>query len=285
MHTIIWSGHEQLARDAGLVPLAWTYRHFPDQESYVRITDPVPKQVAILCSLNDLDYKIFPLIMVAQTLKRLGAEHITLIAPYFGYLRQDIEFMPGEAISAHIFGQLISQYIDHVVTIDPHLHRIHSFDEILSIPSTVLHADTLLADYIKKHIVNPLIIGPDGESLQWVQRIAVQLNAPYIIAHKTRTGDRDVAVKIDDLSPYTGCSVVLVDDVISTGQTLYQAAKAVEHPNLTILAVHAVFADDSYNLLRSVSSHIVTTNTIPHDTNGMSIASMLTKSINVSSGL
>ena len=275
MYTVVFKGHEQLASDAGFIPLAWTYRQFPDQESYVRIIDPVPKKVAILCSLNNPDTKIFPVIMVAQTLRRLGAEHITLIAPYFGYLRQDLEFSPGEAISAEIFGQLISQYIDHMVTIDPHLHRIHSFDEILTIPSTVMRADTRLANYVKTHIVNPLIIGPDGESLQWVERIAKQLNAPYIIAHKTRTGDKNVTITIDDLSPYTGCNVVLVDDVISTGHTLYQTAKAVQHPNLTILAVHAVFADDAYALLRSVSSHIVTTDTIVHVTNGISVAPIL----------
>lgn len=277
MHTIVWPGNEQLASDAGLVPLAWTYRHFLDQESYIRIIDPVPKRVAILCSLNHPDLKIFPLMMVAQTLRRLGAERIILITPYFCYLRQDIEFAPGEAITAHIFGQLISKYVDHVVTIDPHLHRIQSLDEVLTISSTVIHADVLLADYIKKHIVNPLIIGPDGESLQWVKRIAMQLNAPYVIAHKIRTGDKEVSVTIDDLSPYTGCHVVLVDDVISSGYTLYQTAKIVKHPNLTILAVHAIFADDAYNLLRSVSSHIVTTNTIAHSTNRISIAPMLQK--------
>ena len=275
MYTIVWSEHEQLASDAGLIPLAWTYRQFPDQESYVRIIDPVPKKVAILCSLNNPDAKIFPVIMVAQTLRRLGAEHITLIAPYFSYLRQDFEFAPGEAISGQIFGQLLSQYVDHVVTIDPHLHRIKSFGEILTIPNDILHTDIILANYIKTNIMNPLIVGPDGESWQWVNRISKLLNAPYVIAHKTRTGDREVSVRIDDLSPYTGCNVVLVDDVISTGQTLYQTAKAVNHPNLTILAVHAVFADDAYNLLRSVSSHIVTTNTIKHVTNGISVAPML----------
>lgn len=275
MHTIVFSGHEQLANDAGLTPLAWTYRHFPDQESYVRIIDPVPKQVAILCSLNNPDSKIFPVIMVAQTLRRLGAEHISLIAPYFGYLRQDLEFIPGEAISCQIIGQLISQYVDHIVTFDPHLHRIQFFDEILTIPSTVLCTDKLLADYIRTNIINPLIIGPDGESCQWVDRIAKQLSVPYIIARKTRTGDRDVSITIDDLSPYTGCNVILVDDVISTGQTLYQTAKAVQHPNLTILAVHAVFADGAYNLLRSISSRIVTTDTITHETNGINIAPLL----------
>lgn len=275
MHTVVFKGHEKLANDAGLTPLVWIYRQFPDQESYVRVIDPVPKKVAILCSLNDPDSKIFPIIMVAQTLRRLGAEHITLIAPYFGYLRQDLEFAPGEAISGQILGQLLSQYVDHIITIDPHLHRIHSLDEILTIPNTLLHADTLLSGYIKTHVVNPLIVGPDSESLQWVQRIANQLNAPYIIARKTRTGDKNVSVTIDDLSPYTGCNVVLVDDVISTGHTLYATAKAVQHPNLTILAVHAVFADDAYNLLRSVSSHIVTTDTIVHATNGISIRPML----------
>lgn len=275
MHTIVFEGHEQLARDAHLTPLTWHYRQFPDKESYVQITDPVPKKVALLCSLNNPDAKIFPLIMVAQTLRRLGAEQIILIAPYLCYMRQDLEFQTGEAVSSHIFGQLISNYVDHVVTIDPHFHRIRSFDEILRIKGTVLYTDVLFANYIQTHIVNPLIVGPDGESVHWVERIAKRLSAPYTIAHKTRLGDKDVSVSIDDLSPYTGCNVVIVDDVISTGQTLYQTAKMIRHPNTTILAVHALFAEGAYALLQSVASQIVTTNTIPHSTNGISVAEII----------
>lgn len=275
MHTIVFKGHEQLAKDIGLIPLIWEQFQFPDHESHIRIISPVPKEVAILCSLHHPDYKIFPLIAVAQTLRRLGAERIILTAPYLCYMRQDKEFNIGDAISSHIFGQLISQYVDHLITIDPHLHRIKSLDEILTISNTVLHANGLLADYIKTHIVNPLIVGPDAESIQWVRCIAEQLNAPYVIAQKTRTGDKNVSITIEDLSPYTGCHVVLVDDVISSGQTIYKAAKATEHPNLTILAVHAVFADNAYDLLRSITPNIITVNTIPHITNGIDLALML----------
>ena len=276
MHTIVFEDHEQLARDIpGLTPLTWSHHHFPDQESRIRIVAPVPKQVAILCGLNDANAKIFPLIMIAQTLRRLGAEHITLISPYFCYMRQDKEFEKGDAITNHIFGHLISQYVDHVVTVDPHLHRIKSMDEILSIPSITLHANSLLANYIKLNVVNPLIVGPDDESVQWVECIAKEINAPYTVALKVRSGDKDVCVTIEDLSPYASCHIVIVDDVVSSGQTIYQAAKAIEHPNITVLAVHAVFADNSYNLLRSVTPRIVTTNTIKHPSNGISITPML----------
>ena len=65
MHTIVFEDHEQLARDIpGLTPLTWSHHHFPDQESRIRIVAPVPKQVAILCGLNDANAKIFPLIMI-----------------------------------------------------------------------------------------------------------------------------------------------------------------------------------------------------------------------------
>lgn len=276
---IIFAGYEALAKEMALTPIPWEWHHFPDQESYVRVTGHVPSHVNILCGLNQPDSKLFSLMLLSDALRECGAKHITLIAPYLGYMRQDTRFKSGEALSSHVLGCVLSSTVDHLITVDPHLHRIHSLDEILTIPSSTVHSYALIADYIKIHITNPLLIGPDLESAQWVKTIADLLQAPYVIATKERHGSTDVSVHVPKLSAYTGCHPVLIDDVISSGHTLYQAARSIQHPDLAIVAVHGIFANNAHSLLQSVSSQIVTTNTIPHVTNAISVAHALIEEI------
>ncbi len=77
MKAIVFSGYEDLAKAIGMKIFQWEFRHFPDGESYVRIIDPVPESITILCGLEHPDTKIVPLILLTRTLRRLGAKHIT----------------------------------------------------------------------------------------------------------------------------------------------------------------------------------------------------------------
>ncbi|GAG95283.1 unnamed protein product, partial [marine sediment metagenome] len=123
------------------------FRSFPDKETYVRIVSEIKnKNIILVCSLNNPNEKLIPIIFFAETAKRLGAKNVGLVAPYLSYLRQDKEFNQGEAINSRIFAPLLSQYIDWLVTLDPHLHRHHSLNEIYTIKADVLHAANLIAD-------------------------------------------------------------------------------------------------------------------------------------------
>ena len=82
-----------------------------------------------------------------KRLKQLGARSVGLIAPYLAYMRQDKQFHDGECITSRHFSRWISERFDWLVTIDPHLHRYHSLDEIYSIPSCVIHATGVIAEY------------------------------------------------------------------------------------------------------------------------------------------
>ena len=111
-------------------------RSFPDEEIYLRIlSDVANKNIILICNLDQPNSKILPLMFMAQTMKELGAKKIWLVAPYLPYMRQDQRFQSGEAVAAKLFAQLISSFIDGLVTIDPHLHRIHDLDDIYSIPT------------------------------------------------------------------------------------------------------------------------------------------------------
>lgn len=259
---------------------AWEMRQFPDGESYVRVLSDVKTRPAvILCSLNQPNEKLLPLIFLARTLQELGAGKITLIAPYLGYMRQDKRFKEGEAVTAVLFAQLLSKYIGEIITIDPHLHRIQNLGDIYACECRTLSAAPLMAEWIAAHVQNPLIIGPDMESEQWVKLVAGQAGAPYVILKKTRRGDRDVDILLPDIQHYKTHIPVLVDDIISTATTMIKTIELLRRQSsnpIVCLATHGVFAGEAYsNLINMESVKVITANTIPHQSNAIDVGAIL----------
>ena len=259
-------------------------RRFPDGESYVRIETPLAQRPVVLaCTLHEPDPKVLPLVFTAATTKELGASEIGLVAPYLAYMRQDKRFMDGESITSIHFAKLISQYVDWLVTVDPHLHRRTSLDEIYSIPNAVVHAAPMLAEWIRKNVQSPVLIGPDSESAQWVSQVARNANAPWIVLEKVRRGDRDVSVSVPDLEAVRGRTPVLVDDIISTARTMIAAVRHLTGNGMAApvcVGVHAVFAARAYaDLMSAGAARVVTTNTIPHASNVINIVSDIASAV------
>jgi len=257
-----------------------TIRHFPDGETYVRVLSEVKnRKVIMVCTLSNPDEKLLPLYFLSNTLKSLGAECICLVAPYLAYMRQDAVFNDGEGVTSEYFASLISGFADKLITIDPHLHRRHSMSEIYSIPCKVIHVSTLISAYISDHITNPLLIGPDSESEQWVSEVAKNANAPFIILEKTRLGDRDVKVTVPLVEKYKNHIPVLVDDIISTARTMIETVGHLKNAGLKApicIGVHAVFAGNAFEeLKKSGVDKVVTCNTIPHSSNEIDITELI----------
>jgi hypothetical protein len=95
-------------------------------------------------------------------------------------MRQDRRFQPGEAVTSQIFARFVSSRFDWLVTVDPHLHRIRSLEEIYTIPTRVVHAAPLLAEWVASNVSRPLLVGPDQESEQWVAEVARRAGAPHV---------------------------------------------------------------------------------------------------------
>lgn len=258
-------------------------RAFPDNESYIRIHSEVKnKTVILVCTFNQPNSKILPLLFVAKTLKELGANKICLVAPYLAYMRQDMRFHSGEAITSTIFAQLISNYIDGIITIDPHLHRIHQLSEIYKIPSLTLHATKNISEWISSHVKNPILIGPDEESRQWVSEIAAFNNLSFVIAHKKRLGDKRVIITLPELQNMSQ-TPVLIDDIISSGVSMLESLKKLTASGLKnpiCIGVHALFKNQTKKkLIDAGAKEIITCNTIIHSTNQIDITNVLAKGI------
>ncbi len=257
-----------------------TVRRFPDDETYVRLDTAVEgRSVVIVCTLDRPDEKLLPLIFSAAAARDLGAARTGLVAPYLAYMRQDRRFQTGEAITSSHFAQILSVWIDWLVTVDPHLHRRHSLSEIYPMPAAAVHAAQTIAGWIGREVPNPLLIGPDEESRQWVSEVARDANAPHVILQKVRHGDRDVEVRVPDVGRWRGHTPVLVADIVSTGRTMIETISHLNRAGLAApvcVGVHAVFAGASCDDLKNAGARsIVTCNTIPHVSNAIDISEML----------
>ncbi|QGX38177.1 ribose-phosphate pyrophosphokinase [Permianibacter aggregans] len=259
-------------------------RHFPDGESYVRVeSDCRDRDIIIQCTLTEPDARILPLFFLADTARELGARSVGLVAPYLAYMRQDKRFQVGESISSRLFAQYLSARFDWLLTVDPHLHRFHTLEDLYGIPCRVIHAAPALTSYIAQAIPNALLIGPDSESEQWVSAIAKMGDMPYQVLQKERRGDRDVSVSIPETSRWKHHTPVLIDDMISTGQTLIETIGHLKSAGLNApicVSVHGLFSESAdVRIMAAGAARIVTTNSIVHRTNAIDLAPLIAEAL------
>ena len=271
---------EPLLKRFSAEQVAFTVSEFPDEETYLRVHTPVDQRIVfIIGSLNQPNSKILPLIYLSSKLREMGARKIVLVTPYLPYMRQDVEFLPGECVTSRYFASLLSNYIDHLITIDPHLHRYDSLNDIYHISSQCLQSAPLIAEWVTSNVSQPLILGPDSESKQWVEEIAAIRQIPFQIFDKQRLGDDRVVIKNLDLSSFREHTPVVVDDIISTAGTMsaiLEHLKAQRTKKPLCLAIHAVFSTNAYAKLEGLGPlDIVTTNSIRHESNKIDISSLL----------
>ena len=270
---------------------------FPDGETKVTLPTDLPKHIIICRTLNQPNTKLIEIIIAASEARNQGVERVTLVAPYLCYMRQDIAFSPGEAVSQKIIGKLLSDYFDGVITIDPHLHRInHLIEAIPTEQAITLHATKAMSDFLQQHFASPIIIGPDEESAQWVKAIAKPQHWHYSVANKQRFDDKHVAVQLGDVAcdferdsisnfanDINAEDVVIVDDIASTGKTLEQTVIQLQQyqpKSISIIVSHAFFVDDAISRLKSLGvDNIWSSDSVIHTTNAFSIIDTIAEQI------
>jgi ribose-phosphate pyrophosphokinase len=269
-------GASRIAQAAGMHTATIERHRFPDGELKLRLPEQLPAHVVLLRSLYHPNEKLVELLLVARTARNLGAQHITLVAPYLAYMRQDIAFRPGEVVSQRVVGSFLASLFDAVITVDPHLHRVATLEEAVPVArAVVLSGAPLLSDWIASHHARPMLVGPDEESAQWVAQAAQRHGFDHAVCRKVRFGDRHVEVALPDV-PIAGRAIVLLDDMASSGHTVAEAARLVLAAgalSVDVAVTHALFADDALQIIRAAgANHIWSTDCIPHSTNAVSMA-------------
>ncbi len=276
-----------LARELGVPYAGIDVHRFPDGESRVRVPTDCPGRVVVVRSLDRPNDKLVELLLAAGALRAHGVRELTLIAPYLCYMRQDIEFTPGEAVSQRLVGGWLAQLFDAVVTVDPHLHRVATLGEALpGIRAVSLSAAPLLGRLAAQRLDRPLLVGPDEESAQWVAQAAAAGGLDCRVGTKRRHGDREVEIDLA-LDGVAGRPVVLLDDMLSTGRTLVQAARLLAAAGagpIHAAVTHALHgAQAAAALAESPIVSVWSTDSVAHATNAVALAPLLAQALRESS--
>lgn len=269
-----------LARDLGVPARGIGCHRFPDGELRLTLPAPLPPRVALLRGLHDPNEKIVQLLIAAPAARELGVRELLLVAPYLAYMRQDIAFAPGEAVSQRHLGAALAAWFDAVVTVDPHLHRVATLDEVLpGRRGVAVSAADAIGRFVAARVPGALLLGPDEESAQWVARAAAAGGAlDHAVCRKQRHGDRAVDVTLPEVA-LRGRAVVLIDDVASTGRTLVEAARAAlgaGAASVDVAVTHALFVGTALAELRAAGVREVwSSDTVPHPSNAVAVAPLL----------
>jgi ribose-phosphate pyrophosphokinase len=221
--------------------------------------------------------------LAAAGARELGTTRLTLVSPYLAYMRQDIAFTPGEVVSQRHLGRLLAAWFDAVVTVDPHLHRVATLDEVVpGRRGIALTAAPLLGAWIARQMPAAMLLGPDEEAAQWVRLAAQAHGLDHAVCHKQRRGDRDVDVALPAV-PVAGRAVVLFDDVASTGRTLVAATRGLLQSGaatVDVAVTHGLFVDDAVAQIRAAGvRHIWSTDCVPHASNVVSVVPLLAQAL------
>ncbi|MBK9363485.1 MAG: ribose-phosphate diphosphokinase [Rubrivivax sp.] len=274
-----WALAQRLADALGW-PLQAVQRHtFPDGETRLRLPPQLPPRVAVLRGLQQPNAKLTELWLAAAGARELGAAQLALVSPYLAYMRQDIAFTPGEVVSQRHLGRLLATGFDCVITVDPHLHRVATMDEVVpGRRGVALSAAPLLGAWLARQVPGALLVAPDEEAEQWVAAAARAQGLDYLVSRKQRHGDRDVRVDVP-AADVQGRAVVLLDDVASTGHTLLDAAATLlarGAASVDVAVTHGLFVGDAIDRLRAAGvRHCWSTDSVPHASNCVSVAPLL----------
>ncbi len=206
---------------------------FENSEARVRIIDQVKDQVCavVQTTSNPTDPSIMELLFFCDALKRTGAKKVIAIIPYFGYARQNIQHREGEDVSAHIVIKLLEAVgFDEVWTFDLHDEGTQG---IFSVPLKHFSALPLLADAARAYLQNTsdvVIASPDQGGVErgriFSEVFSGSRREELVVIEKKRDLEhihKSEAIRIyGDVKNKT---VILVDDIVTLGGTLLNAAE------------------------------------------------------------
>ncbi len=207
---------------------------------------------------------LLELLILLDALKRASARRITAVIPYFGYARQDRKDRPRVAITAKLIANLVTKAgADRILTMDLHAPQIQGFFDI---PLDHIYAAPVLLRYFDQAITDNLVVMvPDTGSIKMGRAFAKRLGASLGFVDKRRP--RPDATKVMNVvGDVDGKHVIMIDDIVSTGSTLIEAAQAIKKLGaigITAGATHAVLAGDAVERLsESIIAEVVVTNTL-----------------------
>ncbi len=226
---------------------------FPDGEVNVHLEEPVRgREVYIIQSTcPPVDKNLVELLATADACRRSGAARITAIVPYFGYGRADKRNGRRAPVTGSMVARLIESVgVDHLLTVDLHAPQIEGF---FHIPVDSVTAVLTLCHKLQKDIPDgTVVVSPDEGRVKMATEFARHLHCPLALLHKERRSGSETRVThvVGDVRDRP---CLIIDDMISTGSTIAQAAAALleagAQPSIRVAASHGLFVGNARDRL------------------------------------
>ena len=245
-------------------------KKFADGEIYIEINESIRgNSIFIIQSISSpANDNLMELLLCIDALKRSSAKNITAVIPYFGYARQDRKVVPRTSISAKLVSNLITKAgADRVVTVDLHAGQIQGFFDI---PVDNLFATPIFARHIKKNIKNKNIIcvAPDVGGTERARALGKILGVGLAIVDKRRPAPGKSKV-MNVIGNVKDKNCIIVDDIIDSGGTIVNAAKALKDKgakDVYVYITHGVLTGEAIKKINnSVIKNLVITDTIDNE--------------------
>jgi ribose-phosphate pyrophosphokinase len=244
-------------------------RRFSDGELFVEIGENVRGRdvYVVQSTCRPVNDTLMELLVMIDALKRASAKEINVVAPYYGYARQDRKVAPRTPISAKLVADLLTTAgATRVVSMDLHAGQIQGF---FNIPFDNLFSSPVVVDYLKKELAGHtdiVMVSPDAGGVERARAYAKRLDAAVAMIDKRRTGP-NVAKAMNIVGEVEGKIAIILDDMIDTAGTLTEAAHAVLDKGATKVfaaATHGVLSGPAIERINaSKIEKVIVTDTIP----------------------
>ncbi|HMK93959.1 MAG TPA: ribose-phosphate pyrophosphokinase [Candidatus Limnocylindrales bacterium] len=276
---------ERVSALTGFSSLPVAIKVFPDGESYIRLEGSVKgEDVAIVQTTcpPEQDGKLFQLAFMADAAKRGGAEKVTAVVPYLAYARQDKMFLAGEGVSVETVARMLKAAgVDELATVNIHSETAL---ENFPFPAKTLSAVPLLAEYfVQKGYEGAFALSPDKGAMYIARQAQQVLGGDAGHLDKQRDRYTGQTVQTAEGLNVKGQTVIVFDDIISTGETIVGAAKILREKgagHVFCACVHALLIGDAEKRIHDAGvEEIVGTDSVPGRVSKVSLASLLSQEL------
>ncbi len=275
---------KKIAKKLNAPYLTCNLRVFPDGEGKITIQGKPKKGsiVVVQSTYPPVDSHLIQALSIISKAKQYSSNVIAVI-PYFGYARQDREFLPGEIVTMKIIAELFKALgVSRVIVVD-----IHSKIALMHFKITARNVSAVpqLVSYVKKlGLKKPVIVSPDLGGVQRAKEFAKLYGTNYVSLQKQRnrrTGK--IQIRTMNLKEVKGKDLILVDDMISTGGSIIKATEFLKKQKckrIFVACTHALLRDKvEIKIKKAGVSKVISTNTIPGGTSVVDVSSIIAKAI------
>jgi ribose-phosphate pyrophosphokinase len=265
---------ERISRELSNAPFGIPFtKRFPDGEMYVRVGGRLEGEDVVIVQSTRTDADLLELFLLEDAVREAGAARVVAVVPYFGYARQDRRFFPGEPVSARALCRHVELGADTVVTVD-----LHSAETLRQFTKPAFEASGIpaIARLLRERPLD-VLVSPDKGGVDRVRRMSTLLDKPWFALDKKRIDSEHVELRLPAEMPVVieGKHLVLVDDVITTGGTIVEAAKLLQKRGagaVSAACTHGLFLKDAFERIKAVTDEVYSTDTLGNAAEKASVA-------------